>query len=593
MTGKTLQLGIALAAFAAHAFGQSPPPPRVLPPRPVVGQPAGPPAGAEARPRPVIERIEPASGPVGTVVVVVGRNFQPGDRVTLAGIALEVREVVPTRISVVIPQGARSGRLVVHGSAVVESAQTFNVVQPPPPPRVTGLDPPAAPPGTDVAIHGENFSIRIYENTVSLAGLVIPVRTASPTQLTVTIPEGAQSGSVVVTVSNAGQAQAPAPFEVLAPLRIDRVDPDAAPVGGRVRIVGSGFDPTVAGNTVKLGDRACPVLSASGTVIEVEVPARARTGNFIVSVAGRGELLSPSFRVVYPPVLRSFAPTAGFPGTEVTLRGDDLGESIAATRVTMSGVAMPVAAVTPSEVRVRVPEGASTGLIQLEVEGAGATATSRVFEVWTPLGIVSVHPQRGIPGTSVRVVGRGFLPDRRSTTVTIGGRAAGVESVTDTQIVFKVPDSASTGRIRISVRGRGEIESPSDFVVLAAPRITRVAPDRVPPGGEVTIAGENFGDSIADVTVAFGGIECPVRSMSSTQVVVVMPAGVDRGRFVVSIRGVGEAQSDHYRAGAPPPAPTTPPPAVVSESRAPAAPAPVAPAPPAAPRPPPPAVIVH
>jgi hypothetical protein len=523
------------------------------PPPPTIVQVQGQAVTAESRPRPVIERIEPTSGPGGTVVTIVGRNFSAADTVFYAGGALPLQSVVPTRITVVVPQGARSGRFTVQGpGGTAESSQTFNVVQPPPPPTVAGFSPPSGPVGTDVALSGTGFSLRIYENRVSLNGLVLPVRTASTTQLTVTIPEGAADGPFVVSVANAGEARSASSFDVLAPLRIDRLEPPAGAVGTVVRILGSGFGEALDANSVRLGDRRCTVRSASGTEIAVEVPARAQTGAFVVSVRDRGELVSPEFRVVYPPALRSVSPPAGFPGTEVTLSGANFGTALDAVQANMSGVALPVVGVTPSEVRVRIPENAGTGVIQLTVRDAGTVVTPSAFEVWVAPAITSFRPPRGGPGTTVTVAGRGFLAGRGLTTVSVGGVTAAVASVTASEVVFTVPGGAVTGRLLVGVRDRGEARSATDFVVLAPPRITELTPAGAAPGADLSIIGENFGSSIADVTVTFGDPAQPVdiRSLSPTQIVVAAPGG-SSGRFRVTVRGIGEAQSATYRPGRP------------------------------------------
>jgi hypothetical protein len=576
-TAVAVILAVVLAAdgsVQAQAVPIGPPPPVIVggpvqPPPPVI---VGQPTVSEVHTRPVIERIEPTSGQPGTTVTIVGRNFTSGDQVFFAGVGLPVQSVVPTRIAVIVPDGVRSGRFTVQGAGgTAESAQTFNVVQPPPPPTVSTFSPTAGQPGTDVAIDGSGFSLRIYENRVSLNGLVIPVRTASTTRLTVTIPEGAADGAFVVEVASAGAAQSAGIFDVLAPLRIDRLEPAMGAVGTQVRIIGSGFNGTIEGNTVKLGDKRCTVRSVSPTEIVVDVPSRAQTGSFVVSVAGRGELATPEFRVIYPPVLRSFSPKSGFAGTEVTLKGENFGTSITGVQASMSGVALPIAAVSNSEVRVRIPDNAGTGVIQLTVVDAGTVVTPQPFEVWAAPAVSSFTPTRGAPDSTVTVVGRGFLTGRGQTTVTVNGVAATVQSITDGQIVITLPRTATTGRIVVKVRDRGEAQSATDLVVVQPPRITSFTPRSAAPGEALTIGGENFGTVVADVTVTYvddaatGAAQTlTVLSLSATQIVVAAPSGTRNGRLAVNVRNVGEAGSA-YRPGRPvvQAVPFAPPPPVV------------------------------
>lgn len=581
-----LAAGPAVAQIVVQGTAATPPPPVV-----VGGQPATAPA-----PRPVIERIEPTSGPVGTTVTIVGRNFMDVQQVFFSGQSLPIQSVVPTRITVVIPAGAQSGRFSVQGPAgTAESSQSFNIVQPPPPPVITGFAPAAGVVGTDVAIEGSGFSLRIYENRVSLNGLVLPVRTASTTRLTVTIPEGAQDGAFLVDVANAGQAVAASPFDVLDPLRIDRLEPSFGPVGTQVRIFGSGFEPTIDGNTVRLGDLRCAVRSATSAELLVEVPSRAATGSFVVGVRNRGEIVSPVFRVIYPPVIRSLSPRAGFPGTEVTLSGEHLGETPNDVQASLGGVAAQVVFVSPTAVRVRIPENAGSGVIQLTVRDAGMVSAPQPFEVWTPPVVTSISPTRAAPGSLVTVTGRGFLTRRGYTTASIHGVAAVVRSVEETQLTLEVPAGASTGRVTVSVRGRGEAQSPVDLVVVPPPRITSISPAAAAPGENLTLLGENFGSAIADVTVTYGDSPTPleIRSLSPTAIVVAAPAGTGSARFRVVVRNVGEAQSAPYRPGRPvvQAAPAAPPTAVPAPVPAPVPATPVRPVPAPAPAPPAPIVV--
>src|SRR4026208_2053985 len=70
----------------------------------------------------------------------------------------------------------------------------------PPVPEVTAINPSSALPNTLVAITGKSFSQVFSENKVSFNGKEALVSNASSTQLTVVVPEEAETGPVVVTV---------------------------------------------------------------------------------------------------------------------------------------------------------------------------------------------------------------------------------------------------------------------------------------------------------------------------------------------------------------------------------------------------------
>jgi uncharacterized protein (TIGR03437 family) len=66
------------------------------------------------------------------------------------------------------------------------------------PPQVTGFSPSTGLAGQTLAITGANFSENVIENFVRINGVVATTVSASPSQLVVTVPYGAQLGSVSV-----------------------------------------------------------------------------------------------------------------------------------------------------------------------------------------------------------------------------------------------------------------------------------------------------------------------------------------------------------------------------------------------------------
>ena len=90
-----------------------------------------------------------------------------------------------------------------------------------------------------------------------------------------------------------------------------------------------------------------------------------------------------------PPALLRFSPASDLPGALVVLTGTDF---IGATSVTFNGVAAPdFTVVTATQLEVRVPAGASTGL--LEVTNAKGTARSAtVFTILQPMAVMGSSP---------------------------------------------------------------------------------------------------------------------------------------------------------------------------------------------------------
>jgi hypothetical protein len=88
-----------------------------------------------------ITSIDPASAPVGSTVVISGTNFNatPGSNtVTIGGVTATVVEATPTRLVVIVPDGAANGPVTVGvtGQTVVQSTGTFTVAAKPTKPVV-------------------------------------------------------------------------------------------------------------------------------------------------------------------------------------------------------------------------------------------------------------------------------------------------------------------------------------------------------------------------------------------------------------------------------------------------------------------------
>jgi hypothetical protein len=162
------------------------------------------------------------------------------------------------------------------------SAQLDVVVQPPPgtlAPTVTGISPATLTPGAIATITGTNFGSTADANTVMVAGVVVAINAASPTQLTITVPVtglpcvSTQPVNVdVSTVAGTGTKQ--------QPLTVASV---------RTLAVGASFMATVGDNA------ACNELSASGTYVVSVFNATTnlnQTADFVLKGGAPGALAS-------------------------------------------------------------------------------------------------------------------------------------------------------------------------------------------------------------------------------------------------------------------------------------------------------------
>jgi hypothetical protein len=239
---------------------------------------------------PSITSLTPNSGPVGTMVTIAGSNFgaTQGNSTVLfkgTGVSATVNSWSNTSIVVIVPTGATTGNVTVTVNGALSNGVTFTVTATP---SITSLAPNSGPIGTSVVIAGANFGVSQGTSTVTFNGVSAGTASAwSTTSITVTVPIGATSGPVVVSV--AGVASNGTTFTVTAAAAptISSLNPTSGRAGISVTIAGANFGAAQGNNTVTFNGVSAGTASAwSTTSITVTVPTGATTGNVVVTVGG-------------------------------------------------------------------------------------------------------------------------------------------------------------------------------------------------------------------------------------------------------------------------------------------------------------------
>lgn len=170
-----------------------------------------------------------------------------------------------------------------------------------PDPEITGIQPTSGPPGAMVTISGTGFAPEASGNEVSFSGTSAQISSASESQLEVTVPEGASSGSVSVTVGSKTVTGPNFNVEPKAPA-ITSVDPQSGPVGTEVTISGMNFSSSASGNTITFNGVQAQVRGAAQDQLITEVPQGVSDGPIEVTVQGKS-VTGPEFN--YVPALRN------------------------------------------------------------------------------------------------------------------------------------------------------------------------------------------------------------------------------------------------------------------------------------------------
>lgn len=184
---------------------------------------------------------------------------------------------------------------------------------------IISFAPTSGPVGTSVTITGSGFNSTPTQNTVKFNGTTATVASATPTQLVVTVPSGATTGTISETDST-GTATSTQTFTVStgagAPT-ITSISPSTGVAGNALAIAGTNFD-IVANNRLTLNvqplvinpatlttqhiDTTVPAATGSGRVTLATPAGTATSTDFIIPFLSHviGDIVSPSPRVSLP-----------------------------------------------------------------------------------------------------------------------------------------------------------------------------------------------------------------------------------------------------------------------------------------------------
>jgi len=407
---------------------------------------------------PFIESFSPEHGTPGTTVTIIGRNFSEtisDYHITFDGIQAEVVSASTTQITVIVPQGATTGKITVelHNTTATSAIDFTCTSSASPTPLITSFFPTSGPIGSTVSIYGSNFSTTPSGNTVTIGGIAAAVTSASPTQLTVTVPQGAISGKILVRVNNLSGVSAEA-FTVTVPTAplpaISTFAPTTGRAGITVTITGVNFSPTPADNIVKLGDVQATVISATSTELVITIPNGAPSTLFTLTIHGVMVISHDVFLVIPPPTIDSFSPAGGLIGSTVSIVGTRF-STTGGNLVKFNDIQAQITDATATEIKVKVPANATTGKIHVTVNGVTVSTASDFIVIFPPV-ISTITPLQGKPGDLITITGQHFLSSVFGNTLVLftDNKVATPQSVTDTQITVQVPAGAATGPITVT-----------------------------------------------------------------------------------------------------------------------------------------------
>jgi subtilisin family serine protease len=456
---------------------------------------------------PRITGFTPASGAVGSSVVISGVNFTDAADVMFNGTATRFTIDSAVSITATVPAGATSGKIsVMTAAGTATSAANFSVVS-----SIATFSPTSGAPGTSVTVTGGTFT---GATAVKFNGLAATFAVNSPTQITATVPANATTGPISVTTP-AGTATSATSFTV-AP-RITGFTPVSGAVGASVAINGANFTGATA---IKFNGASAAFTVNSAIKITATVPAGATSGAISVTTTAGTVTSTTNFSMASQ--IAAFSPTSGAPGTSVTITGANF---TGATSVKFNGVSATFTVNSSTQITTTVPANATTGPISVTTP-AGTATTATSFTV--AARITGFTPVSGTVGASVVINGANFTG---ATAVHFNGTSAAFTVNSAIKITATVPAGASSGKISVTTPA-GSTTSAASFSV--SPRITTFSPTSGAPGTSVTVTGTTFTGATA---VKFNGASVTFTVNSSTQITATVPANATTGPISVTTPG--------------------------------------------------------
>ena len=356
------------------------------------------PTGTSASPQPFnvnssqtprIIDFSPTNGPVGTILTIKGENLTDITSVRIGGSDASFNLLSSPNITATVPQQALTGPVEIFTAAGKAVSSTSFFVAPAPGPRITSFSPESGPAGGIIIVTGENLqgtsSAKLGDVEVSF--LVFG------NQIFLTLPPEARSGFLTITTP-AGSSRSDRPFLIgnLAPTILE-FTPIKGAAGDLITLVGSNLAGILR---VDIGGAEAPIVSLSGSEIQVKVPRLAKSGPLELTSADGTFQTSVLFVVL--PQITGFIPASGTGGEVILIEGAGF-HSV--EKVEFQGAPAKFELLSSTQIKATVPDQSSTGPILVKTLTGEAISTSR-FSYIVPI-------PKEVPAITFLLLGNGKL----------------------------------------------------------------------------------------------------------------------------------------------------------------------------------------
>lgn len=406
-------------------------------------------------------------------------------------------------------------------------------------PNITSISPNKVITGDKMTINGSNFGAERGESKVYFNDIPAAVYYSwTDTKIEIEVPKITTGGKVKVVVNNISSNLVE--YLIDDSPRIKSVGNGRAYVEQDVDIIGINFGNT-QGSVSFNGVEATKITKWSDTLITVNVPKDATTGNVIVTTSNGKKSNGFLFTIATneDPFINMISPVTVAIGDEIRIVGKNFGDTQGTSYVDFNGVkATKYNSWSKSEIKVVVPNGATSGPVRVFVGTQGSNTVNITVVAAMPDPIItSLSKNEFEVGEVITIMGQNFGKMETDSSFVYFNtiKATDILSWENTMIKVTVPKNATSGQLKVVIGKRSSnAVNYTIKVTIKEPKITSIIPSIAQSGQDVDIIGENFGATKgSDAHIMFGTAKITTfKSWSDTKVTFVVPE-VDAGQVDV------------------------------------------------------------
>ncbi|MBM2813596.1 MAG: hypothetical protein HW421_358 [Ignavibacteria bacterium] len=481
----------------------------------------------------VITSIQPTAVSIGDIVTLTGKGFGASRTTSFVSFnslsATDYTNWSASEIKVKVPIGTKTGKVSVTVGGNQSNEVDFGIL-----PKITKVTPDTVGKTEFISIKGSSFGDTPDTNGVYFNSIkATEYQSWSDTLIVVKVANNAASGKILVKVN--GYKSNEANFTIKQ--FITGITPNPAKIGEEVTITGFDFGSTQGTNYVSFNSSkvvSYPIWS--DTLIKVIVPDSANSGKVSVTI---GTMKSNDVNITILPKITSITPAAAKLGDFIKIAGFNLGDGRGSSYVSFNGTnSTEFQNWSNNEIELKVPTVARNG--KVSVTANNLKSNEMDFEI-APT-ITNINPGSGIRGDQVTITGISFWSSQGTSVVSFAGsNASSYQSWSDTEIRVTVPQSANSGKVKVTVGSF--ISNEVDFTMK--PNITNVSPNSSTHSVIITITGTDFGATRGYSIVTFNTtVATDYPSWSNTSIEVKLPRTATTGKVFVTVNGVASNEVD-------------------------------------------------